>query len=93
MNGYVEAGYLVVLGTLSTYASTLAVRERAARRRAGRPNGHAVSDASLVATGSETHGASHEDESVTATSPLAASRTIATEARRSASGGEGARAR
>ena len=35
MNGYVEAGYVVVLGTLSSYAATLAVRERAARMRLG----------------------------------------------------------
>ena len=33
MNGYVEAGYIVVLGTLGTYGFTLAVRERATRRR------------------------------------------------------------
>ena len=35
MNGYVEAGYLVVLGTLGTYGATLVARERAARRRVG----------------------------------------------------------
>jgi hypothetical protein len=35
MNGYVEAGYVVVLGTLGTYGVTLVVRERAARRRVG----------------------------------------------------------
>jgi hypothetical protein len=35
MNGYVEAGYVVVLGTLGTYGVTLFVRERAARRRVG----------------------------------------------------------
>ncbi|MGD0983986.1 MAG: hypothetical protein ABSA65_09235 [Acidimicrobiales bacterium] len=35
MNGYVEAGYVVVLGTLSTYGVTLVARERAARRRLG----------------------------------------------------------
>ncbi|MGA2803671.1 MAG: hypothetical protein ABSF89_04670 [Acidimicrobiales bacterium] len=35
MNGYVEAGYVVVLGTLSIYGATLVTRERAARRRVG----------------------------------------------------------
>jgi hypothetical protein len=33
MNGYVEAGYVVILGSLGTYAATLVGRERAARRR------------------------------------------------------------
>jgi len=33
MNGYVEAGYVVILGTLGTYAVTLVARERATRRR------------------------------------------------------------
>ena len=36
MNGYVEAGYVVVLGTLSTYGAALVGRERAARRRVRR---------------------------------------------------------
>ncbi|MGA2528717.1 MAG: hypothetical protein ABSG36_06080 [Acidimicrobiales bacterium] len=35
MNGYVEAGYVVVLGTLGTYGFSLIIRERAARRRVG----------------------------------------------------------
>ena len=35
MNPYVEAGYVVVLGTLGTYSVTLLARERAARRRVG----------------------------------------------------------
>ena len=35
MNGYVEAGYVVVLGTLGTYSVSLLARERAARRRVG----------------------------------------------------------
>jgi hypothetical protein len=39
MNGYVEAGYLVVLGTLGTYGATLVARERAARRRVGALSG------------------------------------------------------
>ena len=30
MNGYVEAGYVVVLGTLGTYGVTLVARERSA---------------------------------------------------------------
>lgn len=33
MSGYVEAGYTVVLVSLGTYAVSLVVRERAARRR------------------------------------------------------------
>ncbi|MGA3354211.1 MAG: hypothetical protein ABSD85_13660 [Acidimicrobiales bacterium] len=41
MNGYVEAGYVVVLGTLGTYGLTLIVRERAARRRVGEAAGPA----------------------------------------------------
>jgi hypothetical protein len=35
VNGYVEAGYIVVLGTLSSYGVALVARERAARRRVG----------------------------------------------------------
>ena len=33
MNGYIEAGYSVVIGTLAIYSATLVQRERAARRR------------------------------------------------------------
>ncbi len=33
MNGYVEAGYVVGLGTLAGYAVSLVARERSARRR------------------------------------------------------------
>lgn len=33
MNGYVEAGYLVIFGSLGTYGVALLGRERAARRR------------------------------------------------------------
>ncbi|MCU1495807.1 MAG: hypothetical protein JWO62_3571 [Acidimicrobiaceae bacterium] len=33
MNGYVESGYVVGLGTLAAYAVTLVARERGARRR------------------------------------------------------------
>ena len=33
MNGYVEAGYAVVLGTLGAYSITLIARGRAAQRR------------------------------------------------------------
>lgn len=33
MSGYVEAGYLVVLGSLGAYAVSLVQRERAARNR------------------------------------------------------------
>ncbi|MGD0874688.1 MAG: hypothetical protein ABSA14_06780 [Acidimicrobiales bacterium] len=35
MNGYVEAGYIMVLGTLSSYGVVLVAREHAARRRVG----------------------------------------------------------
>jgi len=35
MNGYVEAGYVVILGTLGGYSVSLLARERAARRRVG----------------------------------------------------------
>jgi hypothetical protein len=35
VNGYIEAGYTVVLGTLAVYAVTLVQRERAARARLG----------------------------------------------------------
>jgi len=33
MNGYVEAGYAVILGTLGAYSITLVARGRAAQRR------------------------------------------------------------
>ncbi len=33
MNGYVEAGYAVVLGTLGAYSMTLVARGRSAQRR------------------------------------------------------------
>ena len=33
MNGYVEAGYIVVLGGLGAYATSLLRREHTARRR------------------------------------------------------------
>jgi hypothetical protein len=33
MSGYIEAGYVVALGSLGTYAFSLVTRERAARRR------------------------------------------------------------
>ncbi len=35
MSGYIEAGYVVVLGGLAAYGSSLLLRERAARRRGG----------------------------------------------------------
>jgi hypothetical protein len=44
MNGYVEAGYVVILGTLATYSATLVARERAARRRAGAASSVSPSD-------------------------------------------------
>lgn len=39
MNGYVEAGYVVVLGTLAGYGASVLGRERAARRRVNRASG------------------------------------------------------
>lgn len=36
MSGYVEAGYSVALVSLAAYATSLVLRERAARRRLGR---------------------------------------------------------
>jgi hypothetical protein len=33
MSGYVEAGYLIAIGSLGSYAVSLVSRERAARRR------------------------------------------------------------
>jgi len=42
MNGYVEAGYAVILGSLGTYSVSLIARERAARRRVGAAPGNAV---------------------------------------------------
>ncbi|MFZ0170045.1 MAG: hypothetical protein WAL04_00040 [Acidimicrobiales bacterium] len=33
MSGYIEVGYVIVLGSLATYATSLVSRERAARRR------------------------------------------------------------
>ena len=36
MSGYIEAGYVIVLGSLAVYASSLLTRERAARRRVSR---------------------------------------------------------
>ncbi len=36
MSGYVEAGYMIVLGSLGAYALSLVARERAAKRRLDR---------------------------------------------------------
>jgi len=33
VSGYIEVGYVIVLGSLATYATSLVGRERAARRR------------------------------------------------------------
>ncbi len=35
MSGYVEAGYVIVLGSISAYAVSLVAREKAAQRRLG----------------------------------------------------------
>jgi hypothetical protein len=37
MSGYVEVGYVVVLGSIAGYAVSLVSRERAARRRLAAP--------------------------------------------------------
>jgi hypothetical protein len=50
MNGYVEAGYVVILGTLGTYGVTLLARERAARRRVGAASIEASTAAGAGAT-------------------------------------------
>ncbi|HLX78489.1 MAG TPA: hypothetical protein VKR27_06350 [Acidimicrobiales bacterium] len=47
MSAYIDAGYVVALGTLAVYGSTLVARERAARRRieaATRPTGEELAD-------------------------------------------------
>jgi hypothetical protein len=38
----VEAGYVVILGTLGTYSVSLIARERAARRRVGSASGNGI---------------------------------------------------
>ncbi len=37
MSGYIEAGYVIVLGSLSLYAASVLRREHAARLRLSRP--------------------------------------------------------
>jgi len=37
MSRYIEAGYLIALGSLSAYAASIVARERAARSRLTRP--------------------------------------------------------
>jgi hypothetical protein len=37
VSGYIEAGYVIVLGSLSVYAVTLVARERALTRRTPPP--------------------------------------------------------
>ena len=57
MNGYVEAGYVVVLGTLGTYGVTLVARERSARRRVGAGSNKARNAAGVGAPGAAGVGA------------------------------------
>lgn len=45
MSGYVEAGYVVCLGTLGCYAVSLVVRERASRQRLAPREHRAVPEA------------------------------------------------
>jgi len=44
MNGYVEAGYAVILGTLGAYSVSLIARGRAAQRRTASTAGSTDSD-------------------------------------------------
>ena len=52
MNGYVEAGYLVIFGSLGTYGVALLGRERAARRRVLGPAAAASTGAGSTGAGS-----------------------------------------
>jgi len=62
VSGYVETGYVIALGSLSAYAISLVVRERAARNRLPRPA--APSRGSTGSTGSTgSRGASAGDDS------------------------------
>lgn len=36
LSGYIEAGYVIVLGSLALYSASVVTRERAARRRVTR---------------------------------------------------------
>lgn len=73
MNGYVEAGYVVVLGTLGTYGSALIAHERAARRRVarrlsigpGRNNSLVTDAAAPELTGAPAHRSAGDHPTVT----------------------------
>jgi len=52
VNGYVEAGYLVIFGSLGTYGVALLGRERAARRRVLGPAGAGSTGAGSTSAGS-----------------------------------------
>jgi hypothetical protein len=52
VNGYVEAGYLVIFGSLGTYGVALLGRERAARRRVLGPAGAGSTGAGSTGAGS-----------------------------------------
>ena len=56
MNGYVEAGYLVIFGSLGTYGVALLGRERAARRRVLGPAGAGSTGAGSTGAGSTSAG-------------------------------------
>jgi hypothetical protein len=51
VNGYVEAGYLVIFGSLGTYGVALLGRERAARRRVLGPAGAGSTGAGSTGAG------------------------------------------
>ncbi|MGD0081706.1 MAG: hypothetical protein ABSD78_00745 [Acidimicrobiales bacterium] len=51
MSGYVEAGYVIALGSLSAYAVSLVVRERAARSRLPQSRGAATGATSTARSG------------------------------------------
>ena len=45
MSGYIEVGYVIVLGSLGSYAASLVTRERTARRRLAPPPDGSMTDA------------------------------------------------
>jgi hypothetical protein len=54
VSGYVEAGYVIGLGTLALYGASIVGRERAARRRLKRPDAVAASTERAVAASDAT---------------------------------------
>jgi hypothetical protein len=66
MSGYIEAGYVVVLGALGCYTASLLSRERNARRRIGggpslsRRSGSQTTPAEPASAGDERDGGAAE---------------------------------